>query len=59
MKKEIKEYYKLFYKADIDDKTAEELLNTKVSLVSKQNCKCILGTIINYKLKTIESNIYI
>lgn len=30
MKKEIKQYYKLFYKADIDDKTAEELLNTKV-----------------------------
>ena len=29
MKKEVKEYYKLFYKADIDDKTAEELLNTK------------------------------
>lgn len=30
MKKEIKQYYKLFYKADIDDKTAEDLLNTKV-----------------------------
>lgn len=31
MKKEIKEYYKLFYKADIDDKTAEELLNAQVT----------------------------
>ncbi|PRR80005.1 ABC transporter substrate-binding protein [Clostridium vincentii] len=29
MKKEIKEYYKLFYKVDIDDAAAEELLNTK------------------------------
>jgi len=35
MKKEVKEYYKLFYKADIDDKAAEELLNTKASLVLK------------------------
>jgi iron complex transport system substrate-binding protein len=32
MKKEVKEYYKLFYKADIDDNTAEELLNTKVKI---------------------------
>lgn len=32
MKKEIKDYYKLFYKADISDETAEKLLNTKVKL---------------------------
>ncbi len=35
MKKEIKEYYKLFYKVDIDDKTAEKLLNTKVTYETK------------------------
>ena len=31
MEQELKEFYKLFYKVDLSDEEAKELLNTKIS----------------------------